>query len=59
METIHGQHQTVDKNDIITGHTGCRRPQSHEGNRQPSDDGQRPNVICGKEDLTKVSMNPG
>ena len=50
METMRGQHQTVDKNDIITGHTGCRKPQSLEGNRQPSDDGQRSIMICRKEE---------
>ena len=35
-ETVHGQHQAVDKNDNITVRTGCRRPQSLEGNRQSS-----------------------
>ena len=29
----HGQHQAVDTNNNITVRTGCRRPQSLEGNR--------------------------
>ena len=35
---LYGHHQAVDKNNI-TVRTGCRRPQSLDGNRQSSDAG--------------------
>ena len=44
-ETVHRQHQAVDKNDI-TLRTGCRRSQSLETTRQSSDGGQRSHMIC-------------
>ena len=49
-ETVHGQHQAVDRNENITVRTGCRRPQSLEGNCQPSDGGQRSDMMCRKEE---------
>ena len=60
-ETVHGQHQAVDKNDNITVCTSCRRPQSLQGNqnRQPSDGGQRSNVIRRKEAETMVRAERG
>ena len=36
IETVHGQHQAVDKSGNITVPTDCRRPQSLKGNCQSS-----------------------
>ena len=49
---LHGKHQAEDKNNNITVRTGCRRPQSLEGNRQSSDAGQQSNMICRNEEDT-------
>ena len=59
VRPVHGQHQAVEKNDNITVHTGCRRPQSLERNCQSSDGGQRSNMIGRKEgsSYTKISLH--
>ena len=55
-ETVHRQHQAVDKNYNITVRTGCRRPKSLERSRQSSDGGQRSNMICRKEEVSNTKQ---